>query len=308
MRHFLILLLGCSSSSSPSAPPATDAGPSNVLMVAGGTFTMGCNKAIDAQCNENPSDNGGDEEPAHAVTLKGFWLDEDETTQQAYAQCISAGACSAPFACSGGNCPQFYTAFDPQANPSVPVSWITWEQAVAYCTWRGMRLPTEAEWEWAARGGERGTRYPWGNEAPRDRACWDGDGNPAGRGDREGTCPVASFPRGDAPSGVSDLAGGVREWTATADGGTHVVRGGSWGDTEPTFLASSFRGMNGADDRLELTGFRCAAAPGSPVVDPVARASERQRARERAAAERAERRRKQGKIDLDGVKIYRDPP
>jgi len=117
---------------------------------------------------------------------------------------------------------------------------------------------------------------------------------------------VASFPAGDAPGGISDLAGGVREWTASSVGNARIVRGGSWGDTEPTFLTSSFRGMNGPEDRLELTGFRCASAPGARVVDPVARAAVRARDRERERAEAERRAKAQGKVDLSGVRIIRD--
>jgi len=235
------------------------------------------------------------------VTVAPFCLDATEVTAAAYADCVDNGTCSA----EGLDCSPRAT-YGVRERARHPVNCVTWFDADAFCRDLGKRLPSEEEWEWAARGRDRGTAFPWGDLPPGDRACWDGEGNALGRGERAGTCPVASFPAGDSPGGVSDLAGGVREWTASAEGKSRIVRGGSWGDTEPAFLSSSFRGMNGPEDRLELTGFRCATPPGAKVVDPAARAAVRARDRERERVEAARRAKSQGAVDLSGVRIIRD--
>jgi hypothetical protein len=84
---------------------------------------------------------------------------------------------------------------------------------------------------------------------------------------------VGAHPDGDSPEGVSDLAGNVREWTSSASGRFRIVRGGSWGDSLPDFLAVSFRGLNAPDERFELTGFRCAAEPLPRTPETLARAA-----------------------------------
>ena len=123
-----------------------DAVESATLPVPGGAFTMGCNAAVDQNCE-------GDENPMRSVTLTAFEIDQTEVTQGRYAACVAAGKCAPP-SCAW-NC-------DESASPAVCV---TWDQAKAYCAWAGRRLPTEAEWELAARGTD-GRKYPWGNDEP----------------------------------------------------------------------------------------------------------------------------------------------
>jgi formylglycine-generating enzyme required for sulfatase activity len=201
------------------------------------------------------------------VTARPFCLDATEVTASAYAACVRAGACSATdLACS-----RSATYGNPE-RASHPMNCVSWIEADAYCRQAQRRLPTEAEWEWAARGGARARRYPWGDAAPANQACWDGKGNALGKGGRKETCPVGSHPDGDSADGISDLAGNVREWTSSKDGRFRVVRGGSWGDSLPDFVAVAFRGMNAPDERFELTGFRCAADPASTTAPLVARA------------------------------------
>jgi formylglycine-generating enzyme required for sulfatase activity len=159
-----------------------------MLTVPGGTFTMG-------------ADSGGqeDERPAHAVTLRPFFLDRTEVTHGAYAACVAAGACKPPA----------HVASDARfLRPTQPVNGVSWFDAVAYCAFRHARLPTEAELERAIRGGD-GRRFPWGNEAPtRERTVF-------GRSLATGaTDDVGAHPLGRGPYGHDDLAGNVWEWTA----------------------------------------------------------------------------------------------
>jgi formylglycine-generating enzyme required for sulfatase activity len=152
----------------------------------------------------------------------------------AYASCVRCGPCSS--AATTADWPTIPD--DVRAKRSVscnggrtdrhdhPVNCVDWEQSGVFCRAQGKRLPTDEEWEWAARGEGQGRTYPWGNAAPDLQVCW------SGKQERDGTCAVGSFPEGDAPGGIHDLAGNVSEWTtgygeAGARGG-HNHRGGNW--------------------------------------------------------------------------------
>jgi formylglycine-generating enzyme required for sulfatase activity len=199
-----------------------------------------------------------------AAGVRTFCLDRTEVTVDAYAACASVGACSAQeLEC--GNA----ATWGKKGLGSHPINCVTWAEAETFCREHGKRLPSEEEWEWAARGGRRGSTYPWGEDPPARRACWDGDGNDKGKGLRKATCAVGSYPSGRSAEGIQDLAGNVREWTSTAHDRHRVLRGGSWGDSLPEFLATDFRGWNAPDERIELLGFRCAAAVGAVVHAPV---------------------------------------
>lgn len=200
--------------------------------------------------------------------VPSFCLDRIEVTADAYAACAAAGACDAE-RLDCGNAATYGKA----GRGRHPVNCVTWHEAQRYCGEHGKRLPSEEEWEWAARGGARGGTYPWGEAPPASRACWDGEGNAAGKGERKATCPVATHPGARSPLGLEDLAGNVREWTATEHERFRVLRGGSWGDSLPGFLAASFRGFNSPDERMELLGFRCAARVGAVARRPVKRAA-----------------------------------
>ncbi len=172
--------------------------PPDMLPVPGGTFVMG-------------ADEGGekDEHPAHKVTIKGFLLDKTEVTNEAYMECVHAKVCRMYRTDAAV---KFHAGPDSEfRHPKQPVSAVSWQDAVTYCKWRGKRLPTEAEWEHAARGND-GRKYPWGNTPPdHTRGCYSG-GPPPCAGT---TAPVGSYPAGAGPYGHLDLAGNVWEWTAT---------------------------------------------------------------------------------------------
>jgi formylglycine-generating enzyme required for sulfatase activity len=221
------------------------------VFVESGLFTMG-SSVDDPQAN-------ADELPQHEVTLDSFWIDRTEVTNAQYAACIAAGACSAPV---------HSTHFGRPELENHPVFGVSWFEAVAYCAWAGRRLPTEAEWEKAARGADE-RLYPWGNEAPSsDRLNFDLQ--------HEGTFPVGSFPAGASPYGALDMAGNVWEWTAdTYDSAYYasspsdnppgppesvnwrVIRGGAW-NTAPRAVRAANRFWS-FPKRDYFDGFRCAA-------------------------------------------------
>ena len=127
-------------------------------------------------------------------------------TVKEYRACEGAGACTPtpdkPY------CNEHIAARD-----NHPINCVTWAQANAFCGWMGARLPTEEEWEYAARGTD-GRRYPWGDDAPAKQLCWDGATSDLGMMKRRGTCPVGAHPTGASPFGLLDMAGNVWEWSS----------------------------------------------------------------------------------------------
>lgn len=210
------------------------------------------------------------------VRVAPFLLDATEVTVSDYAACVRAGRCTPAGTSvrwegiSAGERARWSAACnaDRADRADHPVNCVDWAQAEAFCAFAGKRLPTEAEWEWAARGDAAATRYPWGEDAPADRACWSGAGNGAG-GARSETCPVATHPRGATPGGLQDLAGDVWEWTSSEDrvatdsrgrGGTpaRVARGGGFADAAPERLTAGVRALDLPTARAADLGFRCA--------------------------------------------------
>lgn len=160
-------------------------------LVQAGPFWMGCNAAVDKNCK-------GNEKPYHEVWLDEYEIDVTEVTQSAYAACQAAGKCTTPY-CNWGK----------DGMDDYPVTCVDWTQATDYCQWLGKRLPTEAEWEKAARGTD-GRKYPWGNNEP---TCAHGVFI-SGTSCPPGMKPVGSKPAGVSPYGVLDMIGNVGEWVS----------------------------------------------------------------------------------------------
>jgi formylglycine-generating enzyme len=193
------------------------------------------------------------------VTVRPFCMDVTEVTVDAYTACVQAGQCATEHSFGfkpGSNC-----NYGAPGRGGHPMNCVDWTGAGAFCQAAGKRLPSEEEWQWAARGGPAATRYPWGNEAPGSQVCWSGVNK------RSGTCPVGSSPAGDAPTGVHDLLGNVWEWTATPlsiwltsqgyDANLRIARGGGWSTTDPSHLTGAIRNWRPPAERSNNLGFRC---------------------------------------------------
>ncbi len=205
------------------------------------------------------TDGDPDEKPVHRVSLKPYRLSRTLVTNAQYAACVKDGACEPP-SCDG---------FTGDAQPVVCVSW---DQAAAFAKWAGGRLPTEAEWEYAARGGGLARPYPWGDAAPTcERAVMRDSSSGRGCG-ADAPAPVCSKPDGSTPQGLCDMAGEVLEWTADVyhasydgapadgsawdgSGGRYVLRGGAWDKDAHDLRVSSRQFANFGSQRA---GFRVA--------------------------------------------------
>ena len=222
------------------SPIATSNAPPEMVSISGGEFLMG------------RDDGSIYEGPAHKVTVKPFLLDRYEVTNELYAQFVRQTRYNPPLGWRGNN----YPIGDAQ----LPVSNVTWHDANNYCTWAGKRLPTEEEWEFAARGGEK-RLYPYGDEwKPRySNAAETGLKKPQA---------VGSYPDGVSPFGIFDMAGNVAEWTASdyrpypnskapADENNKVVRGGGFKAAAKEQTATD-RFFNKPGVAGEQYGFRCA--------------------------------------------------
>jgi len=228
-------------------PKSVDA--KTMVDVPAASFAMGCNAAVDDECRD-------DEKPQHTVNLGAFSIDQTEVTAAEYALCLQDGGCTKP-----------YCAWDPCKNPKLPMVCIDYDQAVAYCNHVGKRLPTEAEWEQAARGGD-GRKFPWGNEpADCDHANMDGCG---------GVKAVGSVPAGGSPFGALDMAGNVVEWVSDVYDAAYYQsspqdnpqgpprtaaswmggRGGGW-RSEAIWQRASSRDLYEQDYVKDSLGFRC---------------------------------------------------
>jgi iron(II)-dependent oxidoreductase len=226
----------------------SNAEPGELVEISAGEFIMGCNDAVDGECDN-------DERPMHVVSLSEFSIELTEVTQDAYTACVTDGACEPP------SC-----AWDCEAT-DLPATCIDVNQAKAYCEWAGRRLPSEAEWEKAARG-EDGAKYPWGNDEPDCTLA-----NMAGCSDE--ATPVGSLPDGASPYGALDMAGNlvemIADWydasyyaespdtdpTGPETGSRFGGRGGGF-LSDPIWQRASKRDWYNQTDAGASLGFRCA--------------------------------------------------
>lgn len=201
---------------------------------------------------------------AHEVTVSDFAIDRTEVTVETYGRCVSAGACAAP-----GFAP-FDMRFD---RPELPVTHVSWEDATRYCAWQHGRLPTEAEWEYAARGTARRT-FPWGNvygSRLANHGSLAFDNTDASDG-YSGLAPVGSYPSGATPGGILDLAGNAAEWVAdwfdVDDSGHGYAQGPGVNPKGPTGgLLHVFRGGSYQDGGYALrSAARALVLGGHPMI------------------------------------------
>jgi formylglycine-generating enzyme required for sulfatase activity len=241
--------------------------------IPGGEYDMGA-----ADTDERAL---ADERPRRRVTLDGYWIDVTEVTNAMYARCVDEGACNTPASEDTYFVVGYYASNNCADYPVVNVSWI---DADAYCRWAGRELPTEAQWEAAARG-LSAALFPWGDEPPSGRTANFCDNNcPSDDRIRDvddgyaGPAPIGSYPAGANAYGVLDLAGNVWEWvadwssahydatspvenpTGPEQGDLRVLRGGSW-ITIPAELRGSNRHAALPDLSSHSIGFRCALTP-----------------------------------------------
>ncbi|HVR18673.1 MAG TPA: SUMF1/EgtB/PvdO family nonheme iron enzyme [Polyangiaceae bacterium] len=254
---------------------------SSMIRVARSKFLMGSNsddvtgavarcalEALGHRCSERTFSN---ELPKIAVSVESYWLDRTEVTVEAYERCVEVGACPARRLVGGER---------RLASPTLPVTLVNAYEAEAFCRYRGARLPSEAEFERAARG-TRGRTYPWGN-LYNSRLANHGrlglESVDASDGFEE-LAPVGSFVSGRTPDGFLDLAGNAAEWTADVyaerhglppepgRSGERVVKGGHFEQPAP-WLRGAARDALDAGERSPFVGFRCARsaepAPGTP--------------------------------------------
>ena len=218
------------------------------VTIPAGTFMMGAD------------DLDPEAPPRHQVTIKTFQMAKTLVTNKQYQACVQAGACTAPDDAGAS-----FTGDDQ------PVVDVDWNQAKTFSEWVGGRLPTEAEWEYAARSGGKEQKYPWGNEeATCDKAVISSGGDGCGR---NATWPVCSMPAGNTKQGLCDMAGNAWEWVqdwyhdsyngAPSDGSAwespegsyRVYRGGSW-RSDAVFTRSAVRNDYGPGYHRRLLGFR----------------------------------------------------
>jgi len=237
----------------------------DMVLVSGGSFVMGCG-------NDDPDCTS---EPKHSVMLSPFEIDKHEVTERQYEACVQAGVCEA---IEYGDC-STYGDWRPghEQHGDVPATCVTWTSANKYCEWTGKRLPTEAEWEKAARGTD-GRVYPWGNSPPTCARAYFADCGPDNNHLPAELQPVGDHRRPPSPYGVYDMAGNVAEWTndryarypaagatdptGPVNGLGRVARGGSWASGSASApldeLRADFRSVLDENQMYETVGMRCA--------------------------------------------------
>ena len=243
----MLILAACQST--PQPPATLDRAP--LVFVPAGEFTMG-------------SDLLPNEKPIHTVELAAFWIDQYEVTNALYQKCVAAGECQPPVEGYSAQHPDGY--YGNSAYDNFPAANVVWADADQYCRWAGKRLPTEAEWEKAARGTDA-RAFPWGDTFDPNRAT------SAYNLDLI-TTAAGTHPAGASPYGAQDMAGNVWEWvndwydehyytvsprqnpTGPETGTYRIVRGGGYGGYDAALRTSQRRDL-GPDERGPYIGFRC---------------------------------------------------
>lgn len=222
-----------------------------MVYVPAGEFSMGSDDGYD------------DERPVHTVFLDAYWFDQTEVTNAMYKKCVDSGSCAMP---------SDTYHFNNSLYADHPVVYVNWNMAKSYCLWAGRQLPSEAQWEKAARGND-GRTYPWGNETPTCSLA-----NYSGcEGD---STKVGSYETSKSPFGALDMAGNVWDWVADWWGDNYYnsqnqwsnpsgpevgvyrsLRGGSWDDNTDS-LRSALRNGITPSSTFYLVGFRCSLREG----------------------------------------------
>jgi formylglycine-generating enzyme required for sulfatase activity len=227
-----------------------------MVFVPAGEFIMGDDQSFYSK-----------EKPAHKVYLDDFWIDKLEVTNALYKRCVDARRCTAPSKIGSFTRDSYYGNAQ---FANFPVIWVSWDDANAYCAWAGKKLPTEAQWEKAARGADA-RAYPWGNAFDKDKLN-------SSEGGKEDTTAVGSYPTGASPYGALDMAGNVWEWVTDwydknyysnsparnprgpTNGTYRVVRGGAFDYFAIAYYnRAAFRnGIFEQTGHYFVVGFRCA--------------------------------------------------
>ncbi len=265
-------------SPTPTVPPTATPEPiidestgASMVFVPGGVFQMG----------GNDEEDDDDMQPMHRVTLDPYFIDLTEVTNAQYATCVADGICTPPQSPNATYHPAYY---GDENYDDYPVIFVNWNQSQQFCEWRGGRLPTEAEWEFAAGfriAAAEKTKYPWGNAMPEavanfcDVNCSRDERDANYNDEFSDTAPVTSFEEGRSPFGLYNMSGNVMEWvfdwydpdyyaesaeinpSGPAQGTARVLRGGSWYNTLQS-LEVARRGSYVPEVARATLGFRCA--------------------------------------------------
>jgi formylglycine-generating enzyme required for sulfatase activity len=215
----------------------SDACPATMVYIRGGEFSMGSPRGRGAR----------DERPRFSTRVADFCLDTYEVTSASYEHCVRSGSCAPPRGaqetCNYGR------------REDHPINCVDWAQADTYCKSHGARLPSELEWEYAARGGAEYRPFAWGHDSADDRACWK----------RNQSCPVGSYAPG--AFGLHDMSGNVWEWThdwfgdypwPPLSGRSKVFRGGGWSHRDDKWFGTTLRNRTSPERSGSFLGFRCA--------------------------------------------------
>ena len=265
-------------------PEITSDDGATMLLIPEGEFTMGAEEGELAGFEMGRYLNYEAERPSRRVSLSSFYVDRNEVTNARYRKFLEHVKASGdePYRHPEQPGPSDYNQelmTEDLAGDEQPAVCVSWYNAYSYCQWAGKRLPTEAEWEYAARGGDPYRKFPWGGGEPDGDGIWWANYQPGrGRGadGYRSSAPVGSFPDGVSPFGLLDMAGNVEEWvqdwhdpyfyrrsretrnpTGPATGRNKVIKGGSYG-TDKWHIRVATRLFGSPSNRSVQLGFRCA--------------------------------------------------